>query len=141
MVISWNVLARFDLRLFNSLFRMRFLAVLKRKMQFSWAKQLLVHIFWLVRSVQKGQVHFADEIVTRRNFPAQDFVWWLVPAWLGLASMVGSGSLSRSHCLLVKLSQIHGTLKVLIYRKKWNCIFENVFLGDTFKHSMFTILL
>ena len=72
-----------SLRMFNSLCRMlllcsrrRFLAVLKRKMQFSPAKQqqLLVHIFWLVRSVQKGQVHFADEIVTRRNFSCSRFL-------------------------------------------------------------------
>ena len=36
--------------------------------------RLGAHFFWLVRSVQKGQVHFADEIVTRRNFLAQDFL-------------------------------------------------------------------
>ena len=76
-------------------FRMRFLAVLQ--MQFSsllfppfaasqrgraasaaavvvGAMRLGAHFFWLVRSVQKGQVHFADEIVTRRNFLAQDFL-------------------------------------------------------------------
>ena len=38
------------------------------------AMRLGAHFFWLVRSVQKGQVHFADEIVTRRNFLAQDFL-------------------------------------------------------------------